>query len=100
METLAIFPTVQIRGPAAAGGAAAPCAARAVEPEPVRERLRTAPRARRPLARVPSRSVAMLAVVALLTWAAVWWIERGRGGDTGAGVMESATALPGEAVVR
>jgi hypothetical protein len=98
METLTIFPTVQIRGPAAVGGAAAPCVAQAVEPEPVRERPRMAPRVRRPLALVPSRSVAMLAVVALLTWAVVWWIERGRGGDTA--VTASATAPAGEAVVR
>lgn len=100
METLATFPTVRIGGPPTSTGNSASCAAPAAVPTSAPEPCSEAPRTRRTPMRVPSRSVTILAIVALATWAAVWWIERGRSGAPGAAVMAQADALDGEAVVR
>lgn len=100
METLATFPTVRIGGPPASAGNSPSYAAPAAVPESAPEPRSKAPRTRRAPLRVPSRSVTILAIVALATWAAVWWIERGRGDAPGAAVMAHADAPDGEAVVR
>ncbi|MEI6240049.1 MAG: hypothetical protein WCR51_06645 [Planctomycetia bacterium] len=50
--------------------------------------------------RPPSRSVTLLAIVAVATWAAVWWIERQRLDERTSAVMAHADTVDGEAVTR
>ncbi len=101
MEILAEFPTVPVNTASVLVGPSAPCAARPVdEPEPPRRRCRAVVRPRQAGVRVPPRSVTVLTMVALATWAAVWWIERGRTGDRGATVAHAGAAAAGTELVR
>lgn len=100
MEILATFPTVRIDTSQAIAEPPAPSAARSVdEPEPARRPSRGVARPRRAGPRVPPRSVTVLTIVALATWAAVWWIERSLPGDRGAAVAH-ADAPSGEELLR
>ena len=79
MDILATFPTVQVSGTAL----------------PQRDSVSCAPTgARRP------RSITILAVLALITWAAVWWLERERGVAQQTANMAAADAVDGESVTR
>ena len=90
MEILAEFPTVPVDTASVVVEPSAPCAARPVdEPEPAQRRGSAAIRPRQAGVRVPPRSVTALTIVALATWAAVWWIERSRPGDRGAAVAHA-----------
>lgn len=46
------------------------------------------------------RSITILAVLALVTWAAVWWLERERGATQQTATMAAADAVDGESVTR
>ena len=100
MEILAEFPTVPVDTASVLAEPSAPCAARPVDkPEPVRPRCRAGVRPRPAGVRAPPRSVTALTIVALATWAAVWWIERSRAVDRGAAVAH-AGAPAGTELVR
>lgn len=47
-----------------------------------------------------SRSITLLAVVAVGTWAAVWWLERERSAAGRATVVAGAGGVDGESVTR
>ncbi|MFY8221780.1 MAG: hypothetical protein ACOVJ6_07730 [Pirellulales bacterium] len=42
----------------------------------------------------------LLTIIAVATWAAAWWIERGRSREHAAAVVAHADAAPGAEVVR
>lgn len=99
MEILATFPTVPVDTASVLVEPSAVSTARPVdEHEPARRRCRAVGRPRHAGGRLPPRSVAVLTIVALATWAAVWWIERSRPGDRGAAVAQAGATAETEVV--
>ena len=103
MEILATFPTVRVAGSSSTAMESVSFAVAAAvrdEPAPQPSPAAPRPRPRRAAARVPPRSVTLLTVIAVATWAAAWWIERGRSGEHEAAVVAHGDAAPGAEVVR
>ena len=101
MEILATFPTVRVAGSSStAMESVSSAVAAAVRDEPAPQPSPAAPRPRRAAACVPPRSVMLLTIIAVATWAAAWWIERGRSREHAAAVVAHADAAPGAEVVR
>jgi hypothetical protein len=99
MEILATFPAVPVDTVSVLVEPSAPCPAHpVVEHDPGRRRCRAVVRPRQAGVRVPPRSVTVLTIVALATWAAVWWIERSRPGDRGAAVAHAGASAGTELV--